>query len=201
MHKRPVDTERLSEVLHPMDEDERVMDDNEPVVRPIDYLFGQTDEPLSTPTVAAERAIRYERGSIVFAIDGPVGTLRQVVIDEDVAEVKALVIRMSTTSESVLMPPELVDKCVGTTILLNVTREQFAKGASRSPRFDPRMFTRADTRTVSALIPVAFRGDKQRSIASIAGDALETSEVLEPSVSPHDLPAPRPWWKRVGRSR
>jgi hypothetical protein len=152
------------------------LDDNEPAVRPIDYLFGQTDEPLATPTVAAERAIRYERGSIVFAIDGPVGTLRQVVIDEDVAEVKALVIRMSSTSESVLMPPELVDKCVGTTILLNVTREQFAKGASRSPRFDPRMFTRADTRTVSALIPVAFRGDKQRSIASIAGDALETSE-------------------------
>lgn len=201
MHKRPMDFESLPPVLHPIDEDERVADDDEPPGRPIDYLFGLTDDASTTPLDRAERAIRYERGSIVFAIDGPVGTLRQVVIDEDVAEVKALVIRMSTTDESVLMPPELVDKCVGTTILLNVTREQFAKGASRSPRFDPRMFTRADTSAVSALIPAAFRGEKQRSISSIAGEAVVTSEVLEPSVTPLELPVPRPWWKRVGRAR
>jgi hypothetical protein len=124
-----------------------------------------------------------------------------MVVDEDVAEVKALVIRMSATDESVLAPPELVDKCVGSTILLNVTKEQFAKGASRSPRFDLRMFTRADPGTVSTMIPVAFRGDKQRSIVEISEDALHTAEVLEPSVSPNGVSTPRPWWKRFGRSR
>jgi hypothetical protein len=201
MHKRPIDIERVPAGLHPLDEDERATEDTEVVVRPIDYLFAKTDHVPTPPPDAAERVIRYERGSIVFAIDGPVGTLRQMVIDEDVAEVKALIVRMSTTNESVLTPPELVDKCVGRTILLNVTREQFAKGASRSPRFDPRMFTRADTRTVRTLIPVAFRGEKQRSIVSIAGDALVTSEVLEPSVTPLDQPTSRPWWKRFGRSR
>ncbi len=201
MHKLPIDIERLPPVLHSIGEVERVADDNEPALRPIDYLFGQSDDAPTTPPDAAERAIRYERGSTVYAIDGPVGTLRQMVIDEDVAEVKALVIRMSTTNESVLMPPELVDKCVGKTILLNVTKEQFAKGASRSPRFDPQVFTRADTRTVAAHIPVAFRGDKQRSIVGIAGDGLQTSEVLEPSVAVYEPPTPRRWWKRVGRSR
>lgn len=207
MHKRPIDIERVPPGLHSVDEDERATDITETVVRPIDYLFADVaavadaDAAPAPPADAVTGAIRYERGSIVFAIDGPVGTLRQMVIDEDVAEVKALIIRMSTTNESVLTPPELVDKCVGSTILLNVTKEQFAKGASRSPRFDPRMFTGADPKTVRALIPVAFRGEKQRSIVSIAGDALVTSDVLESSVSPYDLPTPRPWWKRFSRSR
>lgn len=201
MHKRHIDTGTLSPVLRSVAENEQDAHENEPAIRPIEYLFGQTDDvPTSLPHVT-DRTIRYERGSIVCAIDGPVGTLRQMVIEEDAAEVKALVIRVSTTDESVLAPPELVDKCVGKTILLNVTKEQFAKGASRSPRFDPRMFARADSRTVSTMIPVAFRGDRQRSIVEISDDALQTAEVLEPAVSPHDPPTPRPWWKRVGRSR
>lgn len=201
MHKRHIDTGTLSPVLRSVAENEQDAHENEPAIRPIEYLFGQTDDvPTSLPHVT-DRTIRYERGSIVCAIDGPVGTLRQMVIEEDAAEVKALVIRVSTTDESVLAPPELVDKCVGKTILLNVTKEQFAKGASRSPRFDPRMFARADSRTVSTMIPVAFRGDRQRSIVEISDDALQTAEVLEPTVSPHDPPTPRPWWKRVRRSR
>jgi hypothetical protein len=201
MHKWPVDTEVLPAGLHSVAEDENAVKEIEPSVRPIEYLFGQSDDAPATQPDAADRIIRYERGSIVCAIDGPVGTLRQVVIEEDVAEVKALVIRMSTTDESVLAPPELVDKCVGKTILLNVTKKQFAKGASRSPRFDPRMFDRADSRTVGTMIPVAFRGDKQRSIVEIAEDFLQTGEVLESDASPHDRPTPRPWWKRVRRSR
>ncbi len=201
MHKWHSDTETLSPVLHAVAEDELAAHDNEPSARPIEYLFGQTDDAPVAPPPAADRTIRYERGSIVCAIDGPVGTLRQMVIEEDAAEVKALVIRVSTTDESVLAPPELVDKCVGKTILLNVTKEQFARGASRSPRFEPRMFARADSGTVSTMIPVAFRGDKQRSIVEISDDALQTGEVLEPSVAPRDPAMRRPWWKRVGRSR
>jgi hypothetical protein len=187
--------------LDSKDEHEAFPGATPPTVRQIEYLFGAANVAPSATPDSARPDISYERGSTIYALDGPVGTLRQVVIDEDVAEVKALVIRMAAKNESVLMPPELVDKCVGKTILLNVTREQFAKGATRSPRFDPRMFTRADTRTVSALIPVAFRGFKQRSIVGFTGDALETSEVLEPLVSLHGLPAPQAWWTRFGRSR
>ena len=171
-----------------------------PAPRPIEYLFGAAD-PIPEPTPELlEPDISYERGSIVYALDGPVGTLRQVVIDEDVAEVRALVIRMSAKYESVLMPPELVDKCVGKTLLLNVTKEQFAKGASRSPRFDARMFTGADAKTVSAVIPLAFRGNKQRSLVSISDASVQTSEVFEPAPASQAPAASRRWWQRFGRS-
>ena len=176
---------------------------NAPGVRPIEYLFGSANDVPEVTEVtldSPESDIRYVRGSIVYALDGPVGTLRQVVIDEDVAEVRALVIRMAAKDESVLMPPELVDKCVGKTLLLNVTKEQFAKGASRSPRFDAQMFTRANAKTVSAVIPLAFRGNKQRSLVSISPTAVQTSEVLEPAALPQTSPTSRRGWQRFGRS-
>lgn len=200
MHSWQIGTETLSPDVRSILEDETAAHDAASV-RPIEYLFGQADDAPAALPQAVDRSIRYERGSVVCAIDGPVGTLRQIVVEEDAAEVKALVIRVSTTNESVLAPPELVDTCVGKTILLNVTREQFARGASRSPRFNPRMFTRADSGTVSTMIPVAFRGDKQRSIVEISDDALQTGEVLEPAVPPHDPATRRPWWKQFGRSR
>ena len=170
-----------------------------PPVRPIEYLFGSADVVPSATPDSVRPDISYERGSTVYALDGPVGTLRQVVIDEDVAELKALVIRMTAKNESVLMPPELIDKCVGNTLLLNVTKEQFLMGASRSPRFDSRMFTGADAKTVAAVIPLAFRGNKQRSLVSISGDVAQTSEVLEPSSMPQLTPARRSWKTRFGR--
>lgn len=201
MHKWPGETEKLPPALRSVDEDTKPASEKESPIRPIDYLFARADDAPVTPLAVADRAIRYERGSIVCAIDGPVGTLRQVVIEEDAAEVKALVIRMSGTDESVLAPPELVDTCVGRSILLNVTREQFARGASRSPRFDPRMFTRADPGTVSTMIPIAFRGDKQRSIVEISNDALQTGAVLADAATLQDPPTVRPWWKRLVRAR
>jgi hypothetical protein len=165
---------------------------------PVQHLFGATDPAPAAPDVVLSE-VRYERGSTVYALDGPVGTLKQVVIDEDVAEIKALVVRMTTKNESVLMPPELVDKSVGTTLLLNVTKDQFLLGASRSPRFEARMFTGADAKTVATVIPLAFRGNKQRSLVSIAADVVQTSDVLEPPSSRQPTPARRSWWRRFGR--
>ena len=166
---------------------------------PVDHLFGGTDPAPAAEPDSSRHDIRYERGSTVYALDGPVGTLRQIVIDEDVAEVKALVVRMTTKNESVLMPPDLVDKSVGTALLLNVTKDQFLLGASRSPRFEARMFTGADVKTVVKAIPVAFRGNKQRSLVSIAGDVVQTSEFIEPSSLRHPTSPRRSWWKRFGR--
>ena len=166
---------------------------------PIDHLFGGAEPtPVADPD-APRRDIRYERGSTVYALDGPVGTLKQIVIDEDVAEVKALVVRMTAKNESVLMPPELVDKSVGTALLLNVSKDQFLLGASRSPRFEARMFTGADVKTVTTVIPLAFRGNKQRSLVSIAGDVVQTSEYLEPSSPRQPEATRRSWWKRFSR--
>jgi sporulation protein YlmC with PRC-barrel domain len=169
------------------------------VVAPLERLFGATDlEPAVTPD-APQRDIRYERGSTVYALDGPVGTLKQIVIDEDAAEVKALVVRMTAKNELILMPPDLVDKSVGTALVLNVTKEQFALGASRSPRFEARLFSGADTKAVAKIMPLAFRGNKQRSVVSIASDVVQTSEVLAPLIPEQPAPDRRPWWKRFGQ--
>src|SRR4029079_15279745 len=94
-------------------------------IAPIEYLFGPGDPPAQASGPSPD-AIHYERGSLIYATDGPVGTLRQIVIDEEMAEVKALVVRLAAKKESVLVPPELVAKSAGAGLLLNVTREQFA---------------------------------------------------------------------------
>jgi hypothetical protein len=166
---------------------------------PVEHLLGATDLSPTAKSDALRPDIRYERGSTVYALDGPVGTLRQIVIDEDVAEVKALVVRMTAKNESVLMPPDLVEKSVGTALLLNVTKDQFLLGASRSPRFESRMFTGADTKTVAKAIPLTFRGNKQRSVVSIAADVVQTSECLELSDPRLPESTRRSWWKRFSR--
>ena len=185
----------LRSTMNLLDEDDVIPE----VPAPVEHLFEVTDPVPAADQDFPRREIRYERGSTVYALDGPVGTLKQVVIDEDVAEVKALVVQMTTKNESVLMPPDLVDKSVGTALLLNVTKDQFLLGASRSPRFEARMFTGADVKTVVKVIPVAFRGNKQRSLVSIAGDVVQTSEFLEPSGLRHPTSPRRSWWKRFGR--
>jgi hypothetical protein len=166
---------------------------------PVEQLFGELDPSSAEQPASLRLDIRYERGSTVYALDGPVGTLKQVVIDEDVAEVKALVVRMTAKNESVLMPPDLVDKSVGTALLLNVTKDQFMLGASRSPRFEARMFTGADAKTVARVIPLAFRGNKQRSLVSITGDVVQTSELLELPSLPRPESTRRSWRMRFRR--
>jgi sporulation protein YlmC with PRC-barrel domain len=185
----------LRSTMNLLDEDDVIPE----APAPVEHLFEATDPVPDADQGSLRREIRYERGSTIYALDGPVGTLQQVVIDEDVAEVKALVVRMTTKNESVLMPPDLVDKSVGTALLLNVTKDQFLLGASRSPRFEARMFTGADVKTVVKVIPVAFRGNKQRSLVSVARDVVQTSEVLEPSGLRQPTSPRRSWWKRFGR--
>jgi hypothetical protein len=161
-----------------------------PRVAPIEYLFGPGE---AAPADAGE-AIRYERGALIYAVDGPVGTLKHLVIDEEMAEVKALVVRMSAKNESVLVPPDLVDRSAGDALLLNVTREQFAKGASRSPRFETRMFTRASAETVGKIIPMVFRGDARRSVAGISRNRVETAASRDALPT---APSERRSWKRL----
>lgn len=161
-----------------------------PRVAPIEYLFGPGEE---APADAGE-AIRYERGALIYAVDGPIGTLKHLVIDEEMAEVKALVVRVTARNESVLVPPDLVDRSAGGALLLTVTQEQFARGASRSPRFETRMFTRASAETVGKIIPMVFRGDARRSVAAISRNHVETAascDALPPA------PNERRPWKRL----
>jgi hypothetical protein len=185
----------LGSTMERRDRDDAVPEE----LAPVEQQFEEPEPSPATQLDSPRPEIRYERGSTVYALDGPVGTLKQVVIDEDVTEVKALVVRMTAKNESVLMPPDLVDKSVGTALLLNVTKDQFLLGASRSPRFEARMFTGADAKTVAKVIPLAFRGHKQRSLVSITGDVVQTSAYLEPSSPTRPESTRRSWWKRFSR--
>jgi hypothetical protein len=141
----------------------------------------QPQSELPAAPAAPSPGVRYARGSLVYATDGPVGTLRQIVIDEDLAEVKALVVRMAAKKESVLVPPDLVDVSADAGLLLTVTQEQFLHGASRSPRLDPKMFTRARLKQVAKVMPAVFGGDPRRSVISVSGDQVATGAFLEPA--------------------
>jgi hypothetical protein len=165
-------------------------------------LLGPSDperaqQPERQPVASLAPGICYQRGALVSATDGPVGTLRQVMVDEDKGEVKALVVRMADKHESVLMPPDLVDKSVGSGLLLNVTKAQFTAGASRSPRFDARMFTAADTGRVANLVSLLPRSDPRRSVVAVNGDYVETGNAV-PASSNGSASAPAHWWNRLG---
>ena len=145
---------------------------------------GHASEPAPAVEPLGEggrQTIRYERGSAVYATDGMVGTLRQVVVDEDAGDVQALVVRMAAKNESVLVPPDLVARNVASSLLLNVTREQFVAGAGRSPRFAPRMFTAADRRRLLEATSLLARGDVRRSLVSLSADRVETSDAVIPA--------------------
>lgn len=183
--------------VHPTSADEGAG----PNLAPIDFLFGAKEAAPAPAREVTPAVIRYQRRAPVYALDGPVGVLRQIVLDEDRAEVRALVVQMTTTKELVLAPPELVDKSVGGALLLNVTREQFSKGAARSPRFEHGMFTRARLETVSKAIPLMFRGDLRRSVVGISQDQVETTDSIERANPLPEMEARRPWWKMLSRRK
>jgi hypothetical protein len=165
-------------------------------------LLGPTPERSSIGEEEASPAppgVQYERGALISAIDGPVGTLRQIVVDEDQGEVKALVVRMAEKKESVLVPPDLVEKGVGSALLLNVTKAQFAAGASRSPRFDARMFTAANPNQVANVIPLLPRSDTRRSVVGISGERVETGKALPASSGGESSTGKPGWWTRFRR--
>jgi hypothetical protein len=164
---------------------------------PVQYLFGPPEPEDLAMLSEPRQVVRYQQGTPVYATDGLVGTLRQVVIDEETAEVKALVVRLATRKESVLAPPDLVDHSEADALLLNVTRERFAKGASRSPRFEPKMFAAADLARASGVIPHVFQGDARRSLVRVSRDHVETGASLQPP--PAATAHRQSWWHRFGR--
>lgn len=136
------------------------------------------------PVVDDSGPVRYERGSRIYASDGPVGTLRQVVVDEDRGEVTILVVNPADGSEPVMIPVDLVEGSAGQAIFLRVTQEQFALGAGRSPRYERRQFARANLKRLSRTIGDAFRTDRLRAISRVERDVVVTGSRGEHDATP-----------------
>ncbi|MBA2277381.1 MAG: PRC-barrel domain-containing protein, partial [Chloroflexia bacterium] len=60
-----------------------------------------------------DHPLRFERNGIVYAADGRVGMLRQIVVDQDAGQVSELVIALDGTDESIVVPVSLVAKTGG----------------------------------------------------------------------------------------
>jgi hypothetical protein len=120
----------------------------------------------------AERSLRFERGGIVYSGDGRVGTLRQVVIDEQLGEVTALVVELTGKQDCVLVPPAAVQKTAGSAVFLSGTRRQFDEWLEQAQRYDSRRGVKAN---ISSLLKGETRQDRstQGSILKAGRDFLE----------------------------
>jgi hypothetical protein len=97
----------------------------------------------------SNRTFRYERGGGVYATDGKIGTLRQVLVDEGAGVVLALVIDIDRTNVSILMPPEAVAKTAGSAVYLMGTCQQFIEWVPSAHRHNPKSVARARVRKLT----------------------------------------------------
>lgn len=131
-----------------------------------------------SPEIAlrADGGRRYERGGIVYATDGRVGTLRQVVVDEHVGEVSALVVEVDKPRMMVLLPPQAVAKTGGAAVYLSGSRQQFAAWLKLAPRVHARQVGKANLKLLLRdRQGVAL--DPMRSVARAGRDFVETGDL------------------------
>jgi hemin uptake protein HemP len=148
----------------------------------------KNDAPAIPPELLLRRdsKIRYERNGAVYATDGKVGSLNRVVVDESAGEVVELGVAIDGENRIVLLPPDLVDKTVGSAVFLTISRIQFAQRAASAPAFEKKHFEPAD---VKALLKRDGRSGgmiPRRAVANAGNDFVET-----PSASPLDRLQPR----------
>jgi hypothetical protein len=124
-------------------------------------------------------SVRYERGGAVYATDGKVGTLRQVVVDESSCEVIDLVVAVDGADKLMLLSPDFVDKTAGTAVFLTVNRTQFTERSGSTVDYVKSHFAAVDFKgLLSRRTGHAFPRPR-RSVNNAGNDFVET-----PTVSP-----------------
>ena len=118
--------------------------------------------------------IRYERNGTVYATDGRVGVLKQVVVDEAAGEVTHLIVQVDGTDRTVVLPPDLVDKTAGNAVFVTVNRVQFAERAAAAPDFERKAFTKADPKVLVKNGADARERSPRRAVVDAGRDFVET---------------------------
>ena len=138
-----------------------------------------SEQPPQTSEFDARNAqgLRLERGGIVYATDGRVGSLRQVVVDEHVGVVTALVVDVDKAQVSVLVPPQAVAKTGGAAVYLSGSRQQFAAWLVNAPRVSDKQVAKAN---LKALLRERHgpAHDPMRSVARAGRDFVETGDLV-----------------------
>ena len=134
-----------------------------------------------------DRTVRYERGGAVFATDGRIGYLRQVVVDEAAVEVVALVVEDERSGQRVFVSPDLVDKTAGAAVFLTVDHASFAAHVAGAPPYRKDRFAKASKKALRGGSDGALdRARPRRAIARVERNAVVTPVV---SVAERGLPA------------
>jgi hypothetical protein len=121
-----------------------------------------------------DRSIRYERGGAVYAIDGRIGFLRQVVVDETAVEVVALVIEVERTGRRVFVSPDLVDKTAGAAVFLAVDHAGFDAHVAGAPPYRRERVTKARLKALRGPDSALDRPRPRRSITKAERNAVVT---------------------------
>jgi hypothetical protein len=124
----------------------------------------------------SDHSLRFERGGLVYAADGRIGTLRHVVVDERAGVVTALVVEVDRIRELVLLPAQAVSKTGGSAVFLGGTHQQYEEWLERAPRYQAQQANKAN---LKALLQSRSReaSDLQPAIVRVGKDFLETGAV------------------------
>jgi hypothetical protein len=144
----------------------------------LQHELGASATPLSRPEakLRADNMRRYERGGVVYAGDGRLGTLRQVIVDETTREVTALVIQLDGRGELVLLPPQAVSKTGGSAVFLSGTHHQFDEWLARAPRYQVERGAKANLKKLLRAEPRPA-GDPWASVIKAGKDYIETGSL------------------------
>lgn len=147
--------------------------------RPTPGLSGRATIPTER-MLRRDREIRFERGSPVYATDGRVGAIRQVVIDEGALEVVALVVEVEATADRVFVSPELVDRTGGSAVFLSITRQAFETVAEKSPAYRRDRFRKVKIKAGLRKRIAAAVERPRRGIIQLGRDYIETPSAASP---------------------
>jgi len=145
----------------------------------IPWLRGRraaTDRPSAANGLVApaDRTLQYERGSRLYATDGRVGTLTQVVVDETAGEVTDLIVQVDNADSTVLLPPDLVERTVGSAVFVSVNRAQFAERTANATRVEPHDFAKANTKALRRNGLAAIERNPRRAVLTSDNGHVET---------------------------
>ena len=124
-----------------------------------------------------EQSLRFQRNGIIYASDGRVAVLKQVVVEQDAGEVAELVVTVEATGQAIILPAALVEKTGGSAVFLRVNRAQFAEWAGGAPAYEKRRFKKARLRRLRKNGKRAAEQNRRQAVAQIGPDFITTPIV------------------------
>ncbi len=124
-----------------------------------------------------DHPLRFERGGVVYAVDGRVGVLRQIVVDQDAGQVTELVVLRDGTKEAVVVPVSLVAKTGGSAVVLSVGKSQLTDGVVETPRYEKRHFRKVSLRALRRSGKEATARSLRLAVLDVNKDAVTTPSV------------------------